>query len=148
LAAVTTRRASSAERTWGAITPERTAVQRRGDVLGIRRRHAHERRDARRQRRHADLAGGIPREPVVLDIDIERIEARAGRHARYLDVAHETHGHGRNDLVAREFFLHAVPQNVANLGWHVLSVVESREEELYRSTRGSGVDRWISRAYY
>ena len=54
----------------------------------------------------------------MLDVDVERVEARAGGHARDLDVAHEAHGHGRDDFVAREFFLHAVSQDVADLNGH------------------------------
>jgi hypothetical protein len=73
------------------------------------------------ERRHADLAGGVERETAVLDIDVKRIEAGGFGDARDLDAAHQAHGHGSDDFVAREFFLDVVAQEVAQGYRHLTS---------------------------
>src|SRR5262249_19277109 len=98
--------------------PERAAVEHAADMLGPDRRHPHERRDADRQRRDADLAGGLQREAGVLDIYIECVEAGRFGDAGDLHVAHQPYRHRGHHLATRELVADPVAQDVADLFGH------------------------------
>jgi len=57
----------------------------------------------------------------VLEVDVERVEARGSRDARDLDARNDAHGHRRHQLAAGELVLHAVAQHVAGLQRHAAS---------------------------
>src|SRR5262245_35196617 len=76
--------------------------------------NANERRDAGFERGHADRRAGLERDGGMLQVHVERIEARGGGDARDLRRAHQPHRHRGHHLVALELFLDVVPQDVAD----------------------------------
>jgi hypothetical protein len=51
----------------------------------------------------------------MLHVDIEAVEASGLGDPRDLDTVHKPHSHRGDHLVAGEFFLHVIAQNVADL---------------------------------
>jgi len=100
---------------------ERAAVERPRDVLGPGARHPHEGGDADLERRDADLARRFQRQARMLDVHVDRIEAGGLRDSRDLDRAHQTHGHRRDDLAARELLFHVVAHDFPRRRGHVIS---------------------------
>ena len=97
---------------------ERAAVEHARDVFRGVGRHPHERGDAGGECGDADLARRLERDARVLDVDIERVEARGRGDLRDLDLAHEAHRHRRHHLVPLELLLDAVAQYVADPDRH------------------------------
>jgi hypothetical protein len=92
---------------------ERAAFEHPRDVLRRVGGHAHERRDAGFERRHADLAASVEREARMFEVDIERVEAGGARDPGDLDGAHEPHRHGRDHFVPRQLLFDVVAQDFA-----------------------------------
>ena len=101
----TTARASAAERTCGAITPIAPASRRRRDVVRRVGRNPHQRHDPEIERGEADLPGGIEGQRRMLQVDVERVEARGFGDAGDFDRARQPHRHRRHHLAARELVL-------------------------------------------
>ena len=53
----------------------------------------------------------------MLEVDVERVEARRLGDARDLDAAHQPHRHRRDDLAAGEPLLDGIAQDVAGFHW-------------------------------
>src|SRR5262245_37187452 len=76
--------------------------------------NANERRDAGFERGHADRRAGLERDGGMLQVHVERIEARGGGDARDLRRAHQPHRHRGHHLVALELLLDVVAQDVGD----------------------------------
>src|SRR5262245_44980623 len=93
---------------------ERAALEHAGDMVRRVGGNANERRDAGFERGHADRRAGLERDGGMLQVHVERIEARGGGDARDLRRAHQPHRHRGHHLVALELLLDVVAQDVGD----------------------------------
>ena len=100
----------------GGDDAHRAAVQHAADVFRRIGRHPHQRGDADLLGADTDLATGVDRQRVMLQIHIQRVETSGLGDGRDFDGPREAHGHRSHDLPGSQLLLHMVAQDPAKIG--------------------------------